>query len=187
MAGAFDTDRELTRLFQDHRGALTAYCRRRVDWEQVPDVLSEVYLAAWRRMSDLPPGDELPWLYGIARNVVLNHRRGARRQSRLRSRLRGLAPVGNPDTESQVVRRADERLVLEALAMLRPADQEILRLRAWEDLTTGEIALALGVTGSAVEMRLTRAKRRLERALRALGYVDSSSTPDRHDRKEGRS
>ncbi len=187
MAGAYEAEREMARLFEAHHVALTAYCRRRIASHMVPDALSEVYLAAWRRISDLPTGKELPWLYGIARLVVQNHRRGVRRQFRLRSRLERLLPPQMADTETQVVRRAEERIVLEALSTLRQTDQEILRLRAWEELTTAEIASVLGITESAAEMRLTRAKRRLERALKSAGYVDSSLIPARHRQERGQS
>lgn len=33
-------------------------------------------MTAWRRIADIPDGSELPWLYGVARRVVMNHRRG---------------------------------------------------------------------------------------------------------------
>ncbi|MGH3144162.1 MAG: RNA polymerase sigma factor, partial [Gaiellales bacterium] len=64
-------------LFQRHAGAIYNYCFRRVgNWDAAEDLVSIVFLEAWRRRSKpLPIGKELPWLYGIATNVVRNRRR----------------------------------------------------------------------------------------------------------------
>lgn len=51
--------------------------------------------------------------------------------------------------------------VHEALARLSPADQEVLRLTAWEELTVDELAVTLGCGRSAAAMRLHRARARL--------------------------
>ena len=49
----------------------------------------------------------------------------------------------------------------EALGRLSPADQEVLRLTAWEDLGVDEVAVVLGCGSRAAAMRLHRARRRL--------------------------
>ena len=59
-----------------------------------------------------------------------------------------------------------------ALARLRPADQEILRLVTWEELSHREVATALGVSLNAVAIRFHRARKRLERILLSEGIVD---------------
>src|SRR5438093_5964811 len=70
-------------LFERHANAIYNYCFRRVgDWSTAEDLLSIVFLEAWRRRSkDLPPGKVLPWLYGIATNVVRNQQRSQRRHA----------------------------------------------------------------------------------------------------------
>ena len=60
-----------------------------------------------------------------------------------------------------VVRRSEDAEVLNALAALRPADQEILRLSIWEELANKEIATVLDIDAHAVTMRLSRARNRL--------------------------
>ena len=37
--------------------------------------MAEVFLTAWRRIDQIPSGSELPWLYGVAHNVVANQQR----------------------------------------------------------------------------------------------------------------
>ncbi len=58
------------------------------------DVVAEVFLVAWRRLDDVPPGDRARlWLYGVARGVLANQRRAAARRSRLGDRLAGAVAV----------------------------------------------------------------------------------------------
>ncbi len=63
-------------LFERHATAIYNFCFRRIgDWAAAEDLLSIVFLEAWRRRDkELPPDKVLPWLYGIATNVVRNRR-----------------------------------------------------------------------------------------------------------------
>ena len=54
------------------------------------------------------------------------------------------------------------------MATLRPAEAELLRLWAWEQLTPGEIATVLGITPNAASIRLHRARRKLGKELRKI-------------------
>ena len=68
-------------LFERYATLIYNYCFRRVgSWSTAEDLLSVVFLEAWRRRDkELPPDKVLPWLYGIATNVVRNQRRSERR------------------------------------------------------------------------------------------------------------
>lgn len=186
MAGP-DQSTEFRRLFDDHRQSLDSYCRRRLPAERAEDAVADVFVVAWRRMDEIPADGERPWLYGVARNVVRNHQREGRRWSRLGARLGGLASTTDGDVEIIVVRRAQDQMVLDALGTLRSTEQELLRLRAWEELSSAEIAIVLGISPEAVDMRLTRAKRRLASALRSAGYVESTVRKPRTARNGGTS
>ncbi|WP_435746299.1 RNA polymerase sigma factor [Nocardioides sp. SYSU DS0663] len=146
---------------------LRRYLARRTDAATADDVLSETLLVCWRRVDELPP-DPLPWAYGVARHALANAERGARRQRRLAARV----AVVDPPRES-VAGPGDEAAVdvplEEALAALRPADAELLRLWAWEELGPSEIATVLGLTPNAVSIRLHRARQRLAEELRKIG------------------
>ena len=156
------------RLFESHSPAIQSYCFRRLPASDANDAVAEVFLVAWRRIADAPIGSgELPWLYGISRNVAKNALRSARRSGRLKARLAGVAADVDPGPEVQLVRNAEAREALEALALLRPEDQEIVRLRTWEELPNEQIARILGITVRAVESRLNRARRKLSRVLEA--------------------
>jgi RNA polymerase sigma-70 factor (ECF subfamily) len=162
-------DERFAFLYNANRAAVVAYCRRRVPGEVVDDVIAEVFLTAWRRIDQVPSGSELPWLYGVARYVVANHQRSSIRRSRLAARV--LSHGSQAARDMSVTDAECDRSVLDALAALSPSDQELLRLRAWEELNSAEIGLVLGIAVSAVDMRLSRARRRFERALRAAGFV----------------
>jgi RNA polymerase sigma-70 factor (ECF subfamily) len=172
VAEASGNEQRFGSLYDAHRAALAAYCRRRVPGD-VDDVMAEVFLAAWRRVEEIPNGAELPWLYGVARNVVANQRRSSGRRSRLAVRV-GSQPADLAPEPAVAVLAADQP-ILDALSTLSASDQELLRLRAWEELSSAEMAVVLGITASAVDMRLSRARRRLERALAAFGSTGRSA------------
>jgi RNA polymerase sigma-70 factor (ECF subfamily) len=96
-------------LFGRHATATYNYCFRRVgDWASAEDLVSIVFLEAWRRI-DKPrlPGKELPWLYGIATNVVRNRRRAERRYA---EGARGARAPGPSTPRREVERREPRRL-----------------------------------------------------------------------------
>jgi RNA polymerase sigma-70 factor (ECF subfamily) len=83
-------------VFDEHHDAVHAvhlFCLRRLGADDGNDATAEVFLVAWRRMDSMPGRDEtLPWLYGVARNVVRNNRRRRQRTARLVSRLSSHSP-----------------------------------------------------------------------------------------------
>src|SRR4051794_13973535 len=84
-------EQRFNRLHEEHFEAV-----RRYVWRREPaiadDVAAETFLVAWRRLDDVPVSAR-PWLIGIARNVRLNLRRGAKRQQALAERLAGAPAV----------------------------------------------------------------------------------------------
>ena len=67
------TKAHFRRLFDSHHEAIQRYCFRRLPTSDANDTVAEVFLVAWRHISDAPTGNgELPWLYCIGRNAVAN-------------------------------------------------------------------------------------------------------------------
>jgi RNA polymerase sigma-70 factor, ECF subfamily len=147
-------------LYQGYAGTVLTFARRRTSPSEAEDVVAEVFLAAWRRL-DEAPRDPLPWLLGIARGVLSNRRRGAKRSSALIARLREVEPAVSSGDEAW----APDGRVLEGLRTLTPADQELLLLVAWEHLNRRQIAEVLGTSAGTVAVRLHRARSRLARVL----------------------
>jgi RNA polymerase sigma-70 factor (ECF subfamily) len=172
---AADANERLTHLFEEHYEEVLAYCTRRIGPSDASDVAAEVFAVAWRRIDEVRWETARPWLYGIARGVIANRWRSIRRWSRLNRKLAHLssAPVETP--ELYYVRREQDREVVSALSRLRPADQEVLRLAAWEGLSSSEMAEVLGISVAAAEQRLHRAKGRLARVLRPVPEANAFS------------
>ena len=162
MEGGPSADARFRAVYDAHYGAVRNYCLRRLPVDDVGDAMAEVFTVVWRRLDSMPSADALPWIYGVARNVLANQQRTARRSMRLSAKL-GAQPVqSDSGPEPVVVRREADRRLVEALGELRPEEQELLRLRAWEQLSSAEIGEVLGISSDAVDMRLTRARRKLE-------------------------
>lgn len=140
---------------------LQRYLRRRAIGDEASDVLADVLLTVWRRLDEVPDGAALPWSYGVARRTLANHRRSASRHLRLLSRLETERPVFAQDPAESL----EDPELAAALASLPAADQEVLRLWAWEQLEPREIAQVLGSTANAVSLRLSRARSKLSDVL----------------------
>ncbi|MDL4770679.1 RNA polymerase sigma factor [Actinomadura xylanilytica] len=134
--------------------------------DDAADIVAETFTIAWRRAAEVPGGDQAQlWLFGTARRVLANHRRGERRHllktAALRSELEAMSgAVPGPEDAAPVGRVFRE---------LAEADREVLTLVAWEGLGVAEIATVLGCSRNAVSIRLYRARRRFARRLRAAG------------------
>jgi len=155
-----DLDRRvrLEGLFSEHSAAVRAYARRRVAAEAADDVVSDVFVVAWRRLEKVP-ADALPWLLACAQRIIANQRRSTRRQAALFDRL-SHERIGPPHAH------ADGAPALgEALAALSAGDREVLMLVAWEGLEPARAAAVLGCSRRAFAMRLHRARRRLAAAM----------------------
>jgi RNA polymerase sigma-70 factor (ECF subfamily) len=146
----------------------------------VDEVLQDVALAAVAQRSPLVDHTKLaPWLYRLAVRQSLLCRRGAGRQRRLAECYGQLARSTADDLDSRDPLEwllADERrrLVRAALGRLTRRDAELLLLKYTEDWSYRELAGRLGVSESAIEARLHRARARLRAELTALNVIEVS-------------
>jgi RNA polymerase sigma-70 factor (ECF subfamily) len=151
-------------VYRELYAPICGYVLRRVrQSDDAAEVIAETFATLWRRFDACPEGDELrPWLFGVARRVIANQRRAARRRSALGERLASTVDraafdlLGPPEESSELAR---------AFAALSESDRELLSLVAWEDLTRDELAVALGTNRAVVRLRLHRARKRLRDAL----------------------
>lgn len=169
MGGAVESDAARFRaIYEANYSRVLGYAvRRSPTAEDAADVVAETFLVAWRRVDEVPDpsGDgDRAWLYGVARRVLANQRRGDRRRQRLATSAmadaaRAMALSTRPAWD------ADLADVATALAALGDDDREVLRLTAWEDLDARGLGLALECSPTAARVRLHRARGRLKRAL----------------------
>lgn len=148
-------------LFEQCYDDLLRYALRRVaDPADAADVVAETWSVAWRRRAELPTGDQARlWLYGVARRVLANQRRGQLRRSALTERLRAELSA-TADTWAAPAGR-----VSRVLDRLRPADRDLLAMQFWEQLSPAEMAVVLDCSQAAVRVRSHRARARLRAAL----------------------
>ncbi|MBE2315793.1 sigma-70 family RNA polymerase sigma factor [Solirubrobacter sp. CPCC 204708] len=163
---------QLEKLHREHAGAVRAFVRRRVGDEDADDVVADVFVVAWRRLGDVPD-DPRTWLLGVARKLLANRFRTAKRQRALYERLareaeRRPAYADGPSMD-------ETGTLLRALASLRARDREVLLLVTWDGLSHAEAAQVLGVRPATLTMRVHRARRRLERAIEPTAPPDAAA------------
>jgi RNA polymerase sigma factor (sigma-70 family) len=167
-------------LFERYASPIYNYCFRRIgNQATAQDLLSVVFLEAWRRRDkELPPDKVLPWLYGIATNVVRHQRRSERRFAAALSRL----PAGDtePDfADNSAVRLDNERQAEQALRLLGTLpqrEQDVLVLCVGMELSYEDAALALDLPVGTVRSRLSRARARLRELDPGSGHKEDEST-----------
>jgi RNA polymerase sigma factor (sigma-70 family) len=166
-AARAEAEARFSRLYEENWEDLLDYARRRAATpEDAADLVAETFLVAWRRLGNVPPGARTRlWLFGVARRLLANQRRGELRRDRLADRLRGelataVASDAAPDPAGSVVG---------ALERLEEKDREVLLLAGCEELQPAEIAAVLGISAVAARSRLHRARRRFIRALEVDG------------------
>lgn len=158
-----DPEERFRRLYADHFDAVLGFALRRCDRpEDAADVVADTFLVAWRRLRHVPSDGTRPWLYGVARRTLANHRRGDVRRAALGRRLRDQLGTAVAGVADDVCHRVD---VTAAMARLGGRDEEILQLHLWEGLAPREIGEVLGLPATVVRPRLSRAKARLREIL----------------------
>lgn len=156
-------------LFDALSPRVFAYARRHCDLATAQDVVSDTFLIAWRKYQDLPD-DPLPWLLVIARNTISNRRRHDRRQGALVDDLAGIARLAGPavGADQSVVERD---ALLAGLGELSDLEREALLLVAWDGLRNADAARVAGCSQRAFEVRLSRARARLNRSANVTSPV----------------
>ncbi|MEV5746887.1 RNA polymerase sigma factor [Actinoallomurus sp. NPDC052308] len=162
-------------IFDRHWDAIHRYVVRRLGPEVAEDVSAETFVVAFRARAryDLTRPDARPWLFGIATNLIGEHRRVERRRQSALARA-DAEWMTLPFDESSDARVTAQRLgprIASALTRLSAAERDLLLLIAWADLTYDEAAQALELPLGTVRSRLHRVRGKLRRA---FGGTDPS-------------
>lgn len=168
-AGVRDGDTEaFVEVYEATARAVFGFCLRRTgSWETAEDCTSLIYLEAWRLRRTLRSETSgMAWLFGVSHNVVRNSVRARRRHRALLLRLPLHEESSSFEGDSSERVDAEQRIrqLRDALAVLAPRDREILTLAASADLTTVDLAQALGIPVGTAKSRLARARQRLAAA-----------------------
>jgi RNA polymerase sigma-70 factor (ECF subfamily) len=156
-------------LFDRHAPHIYRYLARRAGPGVADDLVAETFLAAFAKRDryDLSYSDARPWLYGIATNLVGQHRRDEVRQYQIRQAATAAPEVpGHADrVAADVTAQAMRPLLDAALAALSAGDRDVLLLIAYEQLTYQEVSRALGIPVGTVQSRLHRARAKVRQVL----------------------
>jgi RNA polymerase sigma factor (sigma-70 family) len=158
-------------VFDRHATSIYRFVWRRVGTEGAKDVTAETFRIAFERRASFDPvrGDVLPWLFGIAANVLRSYRRAERRQLRV-AHAHKLEDMEHLGIEDRLDAEAAGPVLARSLLALSPDDRDTLLLFAWTDLGYDGIASALGVPVGTVGSRLNRARRIVRDELQRAGW-----------------
>jgi RNA polymerase sigma-70 factor (ECF subfamily) len=164
-------------LFERHAKRVYNFCfRQTANWAEAEDAMAEVFLVAWKRREsvELTTDDEsvLPWLLGVALNVLRNRARSMRRAAAAVARV-DARNIERDFADELVGRLADEKQmndVLRVVHRLPPQEQDVLAVCAWAGLSYDEAAIALGVPVGTVRSRLSRARAHIRELGAANGH-----------------
>jgi RNA polymerase sigma factor (sigma-70 family) len=174
-----------TLIVERHATPVFRYLASRVDRSVAEDLLADVFHAAFksRRRYDQRYDNALPWLLGIATNMIRRHRRSEVRHTSMVRRMVQLQVSRNELTEAadavaaDVEQRDDLQRVRRALDTLDDKHREVVVLSAGLGLTYEDIARTLGIKVGTVRSRLSRGRARLRELLEADGQYRAYPEP----------
>jgi RNA polymerase sigma factor (sigma-70 family) len=152
-----DAFRELYDRYADRIHAY--FARRTGDRDAALELTAETFAQAWlvrARFRDEADGSAAPWLFGIARNVLLMTLRRGALERRAAERLGVLERLDRPSTSSVMPDETWADGSDELLDSLPAAQREAVRLRVLDDYDYAEVAAALGTTAPAARVRVHR-------------------------------
>ncbi|MEU0982975.1 RNA polymerase sigma factor [Streptomyces griseus] len=162
---ADDEQDRFTAMYDDCRRRVWAYAVSGSGRQVADEVVSETFAIAWRRRTELPAAP-LPWLLGVARNVMRDSVRAEVRRESFEAELQAWTQRGDHGRTGDIADDvADRCALLQRLAGLADDDRDVLILAAWQGLTPAEAAKVVGCSAAAMRVRLHRARRRLTKAL----------------------
>jgi RNA polymerase sigma factor (sigma-70 family) len=169
IAGSLDDPERFAIIFGRHADEIHRYAARRLGQQAAADVVSEVFLAAFRNRGRYQPGrsDARPWLYGISTKVISQQLRAEGRRAHLLAAVPAPPPAEFPadDIGDRITAERLRPVLLGVLAELSPADRELVLLVAWAELSYKQAAQALEIPVGTVRSRLHRARARVRRAI----------------------
>ncbi|MFC4909391.1 RNA polymerase sigma factor [Actinomadura gamaensis] len=170
LAADFRRDPELfTAVYDRYFRDIYLYAAGRLDTQAGEDIAAETFCTAFASRDRFDPerGGLRPWLYGIATNLIARHRR--REARHYKALARSAADPAEGSHESGVVTAVAARRMrpelARGLASLNQGERDVLLLVALAQLTHEEIAEALGISYGTVGSRLSRARRKLDKAI----------------------
>jgi RNA polymerase sigma-70 factor (ECF subfamily) len=175
---AGDADAALRQLYTRYAQALHRYVERfGPDLASADDIVQETFIRAWRHLPQLGPDDQLvrPWLYRVARNLLIDANRRARSRP-VTVEARADLDLRADDEFDQVM---DRQLVADALQKLSPAHRMVLVETFYRGGTTAMVARQLGIPHGTARSRLHYALDALREQLQNNALREQRQDPAR--------
>ncbi|MFI9838315.1 RNA polymerase sigma factor [Nonomuraea sp. NPDC051941] len=169
-----DPEERFTDLYDRHYPSVLGYALLRAERDLAEDVSSETFLVAWRRLDDLPE-PPLPWLLGVARNLLAKQRDSRHRRQALVDRIVALTTPRDQVAWDVAEHVIDRETALAALSALPEHDVEAMIFATWYGLPPEQAASVVGCSVRTYNVRLHRARKRLTLALRLGGASPARS------------
>jgi RNA polymerase sigma-70 factor, ECF subfamily len=164
-----DREAEFRRLYEAHRAAVHAYFTGRTgDSQSAADLMQDVFLRVWQhldKLTDMTDDGQRAWIFTVARNLSVDvHRHQHTQVGAERALAREPARPAQPASRAVI---AAERVAVvgEAIRRLPEPQRVTLTMAAAGEMTSTEIAAALGVPAGTVRYRLSEARHALAEAL----------------------
>jgi RNA polymerase sigma-70 factor (ECF subfamily) len=153
-------------LFTAHRDSVFRYLCRTVGYADASDLTQEVFLRVSRAaVPEVSADRQRAWVFSIARNLALNHRRDTGRRP----------PTVELTEASRPASQETAAVMREAIDRLAPLDRDVFLLREVSGLSYDEIAVSCEISVEAVRARLHRARQALRLWLRP--HVQNGHAP----------
>jgi RNA polymerase sigma-70 factor (ECF subfamily) len=160
-----DADAAIRQLYCRHAEALHVYVERFcTDGTSADDVVQETFIRAWRHLSKLGADDRpiRPWLFRVARNLLIDADRAARARPVLVQAL----PDEDAGTDSALLDQVlDRELVCAALQHLSPAHRAVLIEAFYNGGSLAAVARELGIPHGTARSRMHYALQALRQQL----------------------
>jgi len=179
IAASLEDPARFKLVFDRHATAVYRYIYRRIGSDAVEELTSDTFVTAFDFRERFKGQDALPWLYGIAANVLRRYRRTEIRRQRAYARAGSLLAIDSEDDriEDRLDAAAAAPELARALEQLEPGDRDVLLLLAWEELSYQEIAESLDIPIGTVASRLSTARRVIRESL-GDGWSSESEAHD---------
>ena len=166
-------------FYRRHVDRVIGFAARRVtDPADAADLVAATFVTVLTAARSYDPGRGEPgaWLLGIAARLIVNTRRRKARESAALARIAGRRLIGPSDIdrlEERIDAARSSQAVIAALERLRPRAREALLLVSEAGLRPAEAARVLGISPAAFRMRLSAARRALDKAVAAQTTADA--------------
>lgn len=164
-----DREAEFRRLYEANRSAVHAYLTGRTgDPQLAADLMQDVFLRVWQhleKVTDMPDDGQRAWIFTVARNLSVDAHRQQNTQAGAAQALVREPARPQPSASAAVISGERVAVVGEAIRRLPETQRVTLTMAAAGQMTSAEVAAALGVPAGTVRYRLSLARRAVADAL----------------------